>query len=365
MAGSGTTLVAAKMRGHTAIGYDRDPLAVLIARSWLANVTPRKIEERATAVTERARVAIKDLRLRDAYPSGADEETKSFVRYWFDETNRKHLAVLSNAISHVRDSMIRDVLWCAFSRLIITKQAGVSLAMDVSHSRPHKTYERAPRKALNDFRKAVRRIVRSCPFATVTESSQAIVKLGDARSLPLPDSDVDLVITSPPYLNAIDYLRGHKFSLVWMGHSIASVRKLRMSNVGTEVVAKPNYTDDSTHRIMRQMCNLDDLSSRHAGMLRRYVEDIRLVMTETKRVLRSGGKAVFVIGNCSLRSVFVKNSKCIEALAGELGLGITKIRTRVLRQKHRYLPPPQARGAGNKLEKRLREEVLITLVKTR
>jgi tRNA G10 N-methylase Trm11 len=365
MAGSGTTLVAAKMHGHTAIGYDRDPLAVLIARSWLANVSPEKIEETATAVIKRARIAVNDLRLRDAYPRGADEETKCFVRYWFDETNRKQLAALSSAIPRVGDSMIRDVLWCAFSRLIITKQAGASLAMDVSHSRPHKTYERAPRKALNDFQNAVRRITRSCPFAAASEGSQAVVSLGDARSLPLPDSDIDLVITSPPYLNAIDYLRGHKFSLIWMGHTIASIRNIRMSNVGTEVAAKPNHANDSTDRIMRQMCNVDGLSQRHAGMLRRYVQDIRQVMAETKRVLRTGGRAVFVIGNCSLRDVFVKNSKCIEALANELGMLITKRRTRLLRQRRRYLPPPQSRRAGKRLGKRLREEVLITLLKTR
>src|SRR6266480_97172 len=243
MAGSGTTLVAAKMQGHTAIGYDRDPLAVLIARTWLTETSATKIEARVGGVIQRARGMANGMRLSDAYPQGADEETKSFVRYWFDETNRKQLTALSNSISRVRDPLARDVLWCAFSRLIITKQAGASLAMDVSHSRPHKTYERAPRKALNDFRNAVRRILRSCPFSDSSDKTRAVVSIGDARCLPLPDSDVDLVITSPPYLNAIDYLRGHKFSLVWMGHSVASVRDIRRSNVGSEVSAKPKAGD--------------------------------------------------------------------------------------------------------------------------
>jgi hypothetical protein len=36
---------------------------------------------------------------------------------------------------------------------------------------------------------------------------------------------VDLIFTSPPHLNAIDYLRCSKFSLVWMGHSIAALRE--------------------------------------------------------------------------------------------------------------------------------------------
>jgi hypothetical protein len=46
MAGSGTTLVTARLRGHEAIGFDRDPLAVLIARAWLTNVEVGKAEER-------------------------------------------------------------------------------------------------------------------------------------------------------------------------------------------------------------------------------------------------------------------------------------------------------------------------------
>ena len=52
----------------------------------------------------------------------------------------------------------------------------------------------------------------------------AQVYKGDARHLDLRDRSVDLVITSPPYLNAIDYLRCSKFSLVWMGYSVGELR---------------------------------------------------------------------------------------------------------------------------------------------
>ena len=271
MAGSGTTLVAAKMQGHTAIGYDRDPLSVLIARSWLAEITATKIEATAASVVRQARAAANKMRLGDAYPRGADEETRSFVRYWFDERNRRQLAALSSAISRLRNSVVRDILWCAFSRLIITKQAGVSLAMDVSHSRPHKAYERAPRKALNDFENAVRRILRACPFSHLRNGPQAIMNIGDARSLPLPDCNVDLVITSPPYLNAIDYLRGHKLSLVWMGHTVADVREIRATNVGSEIAALAKPGDEATDRVMRQMCTGRSAiapARRHASTLR-------------------------------------------------------------------------------------------------
>lgn len=295
MSGSGTTLVAAKLRGHEAIGYDRDPLAVLIARSWLANVSPEKIEEKALEVVARARARAREISVGEAYPRAADEETREFVRYWFDSTNRIHLTALSETISRLHDSSVKDLMWCALSRLIITKQSGVSLAMDISHSRPHRSYDKAPKNALSHFERAVKQITKACPFQDGDDNPPAFVGFADARRLPLEDNSVDVVITSPPYLNAIDYIRGHKFSLIWMGHSIKELREVRTTNVGTEIIAKRERGDESTERIMRMMCVPGDLSSCHAGMLRRYVRDMRGVLSETRRVLRSGGKAVFVV----------------------------------------------------------------------
>ena len=36
----------------------------------------------------------------------------------------------------------------------------------------------------------------------------AVVLRGDARSLPLPDASVDLIVTSPPYWTAVEYESG-------------------------------------------------------------------------------------------------------------------------------------------------------------
>jgi len=148
-----------------------------------------------------------------------------------------------------------------------------------------------------------------------------------------------------------------------MGHSIEKLRGVRATNVGTEITALPEPGDMSTERIMQQMCLVDSLSNRNAGMLRQYVRDMRGILTETKRVLRSGGKAVFVVGNCNLRETFVRNSKCIEGLAGDLGMNVSKMRSRPLPENRRYLPPPESLNAGNSLKKRMREEVIITLQK--
>jgi hypothetical protein len=148
-----------------------------------------------------------------------------------------------------------------------------------------------------------------------------------------------------------------------MGHSIEKLRGVRATNVGTETIARTQAGDTSTEHIMGLMCPVDTLSSRSAGMLRQYVRDMRAILSETKRVLRRYGKAVFVVGNCNIRETFVENSKCIEGLAEELGMVVRKVRRRPLPENRRYLPPPGSSAAGKFLKKRMREEVIITLLK--
>lgn len=366
MTGSGTTLVAARMRGHEAIGFDRDPLAVLIASVWVTDIETEQFTEKAAEVLERAKQRSTKLTAKCAFPHGADGETKEFISYWFDTDNRKQLTALATSIAGVRDERLRSVLWCAFSRLIITKDAGASLARDVSHSRPHRSFDKAPHRAFEHFPRAVQHIVRTAPFgAQAMAQPIATVRNADARSMPLADGSIDLIITSPPYLNAIDYLRGHKLSLVWMGHSIASIRMLRSTNVGTEVSAKSSPVEQATEVVMTRMCSGEPLESRHTGMLRQYVRDLRLLLKECHRVLAADGKGVFVVGDCNVRKTFVANSTAIELVGGEVGFRIEASRRRPLPENRRYLPPPETKSSGAALQKRMREEVILTLRKAR
>jgi len=151
MMGSGTVIAMARFRGHRAVGIDIDPLAVLISKVWTTAIDIDAVREKATEVLARARIVFDALPQKHAYPQNTDAETRKFITYWFDGYARRQLTSLSLAIGRVRNATLRDVLWCGFSRLIITKQSGASRAMDLSHSRPHKSFERAPAKPFRKF----------------------------------------------------------------------------------------------------------------------------------------------------------------------------------------------------------------------
>ena len=255
---------------------------------------------------------------------------------------------------------MRDVLWCAFSRLIITKQAGASLAMDLSHSRPHRTFSYAPVKPFRRFLAAVNRVVRSCidrnqaggvPVPTVHE--------GDARNLPLPDASIDLVLTSPPYLNAIDYFRCSKFSLVWMGQSIAKLRDLRRRSLGSEAGAGV-VPDEESREILVALKLKPSLAARDEAVLLRYICDMRAAVREVARVLSRCGTAVYVIGENTIRGTFIRNALIVTAVAQLSGLRLKKRRGRQLPANRRYLPPPSAERNSAALAARMRREVVLS-----
>ena len=363
MSGSGTVLAVAHSKGHHAVGVDLDPLAVLISRVWTTAIDVEAVQDKAAIVLEKARQIFASLPTRDAYPRNADPDTRRFTRYWFDDYARRQLASLALVIGRTRDSTIREALWCAFSRLIITKKSGASLAMDLSHSRPHRKFKRAPTKPFRKFLAAVDRVTNNCvDIGSQTQGPAVQVHEGDARCLDLLEESIDLVITSPPYLNAIDYLRCSKFSLVWMGYSVNELRSLRSTIVGTEKGIDAR-DDDEVQKILSELKLQPKLQKKQEAMLARYIHDMQCAVRETCRILVRDGKAVYVIGENTVHGTFIRNAMILEAIANSVGLRCTAKHTRELPANRRYLPTPSEQMKSAPFGNRLRREVILTFRK--
>lgn len=362
MAGSGTVLALAREQGHKALGFDLDPLAVLLARVWTRPLNRERVESKAREVLSRSRQMFHSMSTGTAYPRASDSETRKFVRYWFDDYARRQLASLAAAITRVRDEEVREVLWCGFSRLIITKSAGASLAMDLSHSRPHREFTTAPVKPFRRFVASVETVIANCPQEGADAMPRTRVRLGDALNLPVSSGTIDIVLTSPPYLNAIDYMRCSKFSLVWMGYSIKSLRDIRAKSVGAEVSSREASQAPWVHSIIKGLRLRPELPSRHYGLLARYVWDMGKAIGESARVLKAGGKAFYVVGDSVNGDTFIRNSTIVSTLATLRGLSLVSMHTRALPENRRYLPPPKSRER-TAMNSRMRREVFLCFSK--
>lgn len=362
MVGSGTVVRQAGDLGHNAIGFDSDPLAVLMSTVWTRPVRDQLVESTLKNVLANAR----KLRAADIYLPWIDddEETAGFIRYWFGPKQRSVLRRLSFALWSLDDGRrpsaaraANDVLRVALSRIIITKDQGASLARDVSHSRPHKVVETSDFDAMAAFERSasyVRRQLMSHPPA-----ARADIRLGDARCMGRIDAhSIDAVLTSPPYLNAIDYMRGHRMSLVWLGHCVRDLRHIRGQSVGSERGIDNAADRRGLAQIERAMGDLDALSPRHQAMVHRYAQDISRFVSEVARVLKPGGEATFVVGNSCLKNTFIHNASAVAAAARAACLKAKQKFERELPDRRRYLPMPS--DAKKPLGKRMRTETILT-----
>ena len=234
MCGSGTVPRLAVEAGHDCIGVDIDPLSVSMARVWTSRLSPDcLITDAERLVREALNLNPKEIQI----PS--DEETQRFISYWFAAKQRDALARLSTVLMRCEKST-KLALIIAFSRIIISKEMKASLARDTSHSRPHKVAQENDFNVYEGFKKSAKLVGRRLMSERIRGNAQ--IFQGDARTLKnISDNEFDMVLTSPPYLNAIDYMRGHRLALVWMGHTMKSLRATRTANVGSERVLTQSF----------------------------------------------------------------------------------------------------------------------------
>lgn len=351
MVGSGTTVRVATELGHRALGFDLDPLAVLMSRVWTTPVSHEALTGSAAELVESAKALGKvELPWIDE-----DSRTTQFVNFWFADKQRRQLRRIAYLLNAMQGPLA-DALRIALSRVIITKKGGASLAWDTSHSRPHRVADDNDFDVYQGFARSAADLAKL--FEKQPPKDGATILLGDARSLDATEDGLaDAVITSPPYLNAISYLRGHRLSLVWLGHKAGESFRLNGSGATEEPVGSP--AREVLERMLREMGETDRLPPSEQRMVKRYAADLQAMVRETVRVLKPGGKAIYVIGDSCLRGVQVSNSAALRIAALGAGLELDREYRREIPPNRRYLPPPTHPG-GSPLEKRMRwEHVLV------
>lgn len=358
MAGSGTVLRQAAKSGCKAIGFDMDPLAVLMSR---VATTPCEIEH-LDSFAENAIAKATSLDGRKVHLGWIDDdpETRKFVRYWFAPQQRLALRKLSKVL--LEDTAFKerqaecDALLLAMSRIIVTKEQRASLARDTSRSRPHKVTDENDFDVFSEFIRSTKRL--KAILSDEPPKGSVTVNIGDARSMiGVSNESVDAVITSPPYLNAIDYLRGHKMSLVWMGYTASELREIRSNSVGAERCPDAQEEIEIYDAIVKKIADVRVLSRRHQGMILRYAQDLHKLMKEIARVLRQEGQATFVVGNSCLRGVFIQNSAGVGKAAELNGFQLIEESERTLPASSRSLP--MLEDVANSLSKRMRTESVM------
>lgn len=362
MMGSGTTLLKAAMLDRKVYGFDIDPLSILIAKSKMIRIDRTEGQKAGHLVLKNAWHSFEKKRhdLEEELEKRFDNKTRNFINYWYPGTSQLELVALIREIERIENEHIRNFLKTVFSASIITKSGGVSLARDLAHTRPHRVKNKTINSAFEEFNKRLQRNLRAW---SDHGNLNYEIDFADACALPLQENSVDLCITSPPYAsNAIDYMRAHKFSLVWFGYGLDQLSSLRKRYLGGESLTDfafqqlPGYPT----RIIEKIALLDQ---KKAKVLHRYYSEMKRVLAEIYRVLKANRATVIVVGSSQMRGVDTETHVCLGEIGKEIGFELLDIGVRNLDRNKRMLPVGWKKNDDSKIEARMHREYVIVFVK--
>ena len=365
MAGSGSTLLEGWLLGRQVVGVDLDPLAARQCRAKTTWVDPQLVEETGQRVLADARRRVEVDHPLETLRGDLDDATNAFLDYWFLPETQAELAALALDIREETDPVLRNLLEVLFSATIVTKSGGVSRARDLAHSRPHRVAEKQPRSPFRMFEVQVRQAARTFAETPDVGRGSSSFVAADSRGLPLADNSVDLIVTSPPYASALDYMRAHKFSLVWLGERVGELGNLRGKYIGAERQDSGESVTlpDNAQQAIAALFEVDRPKSR---VLAKYLREMREAIEEMYRVIRPGRVVIVVVGPSTMRGKRIATQDYLSGIAEQVGFAVAGVPERELNRDRRMMPARwgNRNNEGNEgIELRMHQEFVIGAAK--
>lgn len=318
--------------------------------------------ERGMMIATSARL-VERSSLPDMLLKEMDTETQAFLNGWFPHECQRQIASIVQSIDSLAgEPEVGDFFRLALSSTIVCRSSPVTWSVDLSHGRARRRPDKPTGDAIALFTTRLERITRMLEGAPQKQMASSTTSLGDARDLSdkVDSQSVDLVVTSPPYLSAIDYIRAHKFSLVWMGWTVRDLTELRAALIGSERIAgwRPRHgLPDELKGIIHSVPD-----PRRGRIVARYFDDLLGVLREIARVLRTGGHAILTLGTGIVRGVTINIADTVRALASVDGSlsPIASVR-RGMNRDRRSLPASSTRKVESKIERRMDSETVVCL----
>lgn len=287
--GSGTTLLAAKECGIDAVGVDAAPLAVFVSQVKTADYDLEEL------------IRVRDWLLSRPFRKPDLSDVSEFVKKFFLKPSLEDIIFFREEIRRIDDPKIRNFFTLAL----------MNAAMKVSFAYKDGAVLKVVKKPVPPFRKFFRRVVRNMikDLKRITfRQCEIEVYLGDARRLKfLEDESFDAIITSPPYLNKIEYTKvyGIEYELFF--------GDVRVDPIRSFIGLNPKNVSDPFPEL-----NLPEIA-------KAYFHDLKLCLEEMFRVLRSGGKVAIVVAGGVFPDRVVDSDVLIADLAERIGFRVEAI----------------------------------------
>lgn len=365
-AGVGTTLLEAVFAGHDAIGFEINPYAALACRTKLSayrlgsDVVGEAIEEFEDFYRHATR---QECTPQSKPPLGFKTRTE------FYSPNVLHkVLIVHDFIDALRNSMLRDIFRVAFASMMVTfSNYSYEPSLGRCASAGKEAIEDYPvgdaiAQKLREMEQDIEWMQRQLNRRRVTARvfNESFFRCRER----LRASSVDLIVTSPPYLNNYHYNRNTRPHLYWLGYTRAprDLKVLEEENFGKfwQTVRERECVDldfelpdgeiTESLQVLRKKTPEKGIYGGNgwANYAASYFNDCYRFAKAAKYALKRRGTALVVIGNSILQGVMIPTDRYLGRIAQSVGLELVDIQV------------PRATRVGNSI---IQSEVRVAKAK--
>jgi DNA modification methylase len=306
--GSGTVTTEAFRLGRHAIGFDINPLALLIAEVKATPIMPQCLWQALAQIESNLR------RLGEVEPPKFAN-----IDYWFKPEVQKQLARLKAAIDALEDEAVKKFSLVVFSRVV----------REASNTRPNEfKLFRLPPEKLERHNPNVFRLFRQRFAECIGIMSdwwrevggsplKPQLRLHDARQpFPLPSESVDLLLTSPPYGDArttVAYGQFSRLSLQWLGLWQGDLDRTSLGGHYRSMMVLVPTLKEALEAIAK-------VCPKRAQEVEAFYADLYDCLRNIVTVVKQNGFAVFVVANRKVRGIKLPTDRIIVEMLPEFEL---------------------------------------------
>jgi DNA modification methylase len=343
-AGVGTTLLEGLFKGHSVIGFEINPYPFLSMKTKLSlpHLSPARLEEEISAFARQYQNSLQSNRPpKSAMPAGFQTR----IPFFSPAVLTKVLTVL-DYIHEMPDPVLRDVFRIAFASTLVSysnysyePSLGTRLGSGKSNIEDAPVGEIIEHK-LKTILTDVRWFWTNYPngFAGTHQIfNDSCFNASDY----VHAEQVDLILTSPPYLNNYHYNRNTRPHLYWLGFADhpGDLKPLEMANFGTywqimrdRETAHLAFTlvDSDLEATLEQVRSTNPDKGLYGGVgwanyATQYFNDCLRFAQQAHAVLKPGGVALVVIGNSILQGTMIATDRYLAEIAALAGLDVIGI----------------------------------------
>jgi len=325
--GSGTTMVEARILGVNSYGIDHNPLARLLSK---VKSTPLEYSEIVESKRKLQNAIFDDIILKDVeIPEFRNRD------FWFDHSASEGIAVIRNCIEReMKSSDIKDFFIVVLSEIIQqVSRVGSGQILPAKRSKNGEKARVTRKEVCQLFLERLNEdTVKMREFSAKADRTVFSEIVGDdARKISTPNT-VDLIVTSPPYINSHHYIWTNKLRLLQL-RLIDDEERLQLmrKEIGTEEFSTEEYKDlgktdiEELDKRIEQIYQGDkykasgDQNRIRARSVFRYFSDMKTHLAQAFETLRPDSHYVLVVGNNKICKVDIPTPLFLEQIAREIG----------------------------------------------